>query len=229
MTPPHSTPPVRQTAHQVALDHVRTHLSNGTLKPDDRIRQEQLADELGTSVIPIREALKTLQAEGLIRYVPHRGFHVARLSVDELSETYLIRRLLEDEIVRIAAPRLRDEHFATLSASIDEMESAAADGNIGAMIAANRRFHFTIFEAADRPRMVDFIRILWQTTDSYRSMYYAESGARRRVNDEHRSIVEALRAHDVERAVRELDQHRQHAVADLERRLEPTPREPEQS
>lgn len=212
----------------MALEHLRAQLSDGTLRPDDRIRQEQLAAELGTSVIPVREALKTLQAEGLIRYVPHRGFHVARLSLDELSETYLIRRLLEDEIVRIAAPRLHDEHLATLGAAIDEMAAHAAAGDIGAMIAANRRFHFTIFEAADRPRMVDFIRILWQTTDSYRSMYYAEGSARRRVNDEHRSIVEALRAHDVERAVHELDQHRQHAVADLERRLEPAPKQREQ-
>jgi DNA-binding GntR family transcriptional regulator len=229
MTPSPSSPPPRQTAQQVALEHLRARLSDGTLRPDDRIRQEQLAAELGTSVIPVREALTTLQAEGLIRYVPHRGFHVARLSLDELSETYLIRRLLEDEIVRIAAPRLRDEHVATLTDALDEMERLADEGDISSMITANRQFHFTIFEAAERPRMVDFIRILWQTTDSYRSMYYAESTARRRVNDEHRSIVEALAAHDVERAVRELDQHREHAVADLGRRLESASQEQEPS
>ena len=221
MTSSPASPRPRQTAQQHALDHVRSLLAAGTLKPDDRIRQEQLASQLGTSVIPVREALKTLQAEGLIRYVPHRGFHVTRLSVDELTETYLIRRLLEDEIVRIAADRLEEHHFDVLEESLQEMERLAPEGDVAAMIEANRRFHFTIFEAADRPRMVDFIRILWQTTDSYRSMYYAELEARERVNHEHRSIVEALAAHDVDRAVHELDQHRQHAVIDLGTRLDP--------
>lgn len=220
---PGTQPPPRQTAQQHALAHVRSLLATGALKPDDRIRQEQLASQLGTSVIPVREALKTLQAEGLIRYVPHRGFHVTRLSLDELTETYLIRRLLEDEIVRIAAGRLEQHHFDALDEALADMERLAPEGDIAAMIEANRRFHFTIFEAADRPRMVDFIRILWQTTDSYRSMYYAEPEARQRVNDEHRSIVEALAANDVDRAVQELDRHRQHAVADLGSRLDPAP------
>ena len=219
-TPP-STPssPTRPTAHEVALAALRTRLAAGTLGPGDRIRQEQLAAELGTSVIPVREALSTLQAEGLVRYVPHRGYRVATLSLDELSETYEIRRLLEDEVVRLATPRLDDGHLALLRDAAEEMESLASGADVAAMIAANRRFHFTLYDVAERPRMVDFIRILWQTTDAYRSLYYGQDTARHRVNDEHRSILEALGAHDTERAVRELHAHRQHAVDDLALRL----------
>jgi DNA-binding GntR family transcriptional regulator len=207
----------------VALAALRAQLSSGALRPGDRIHQEQVAAELGTSVVPVREALSTLQAEGLVRYVPHRGYRVASLSLEELSETYLIRRLLEDEIVRIATPQLHEEHIAVLRTAADDMEILAASGDVAAMIEANRRFHFTLFEAAGRPRMVDFIRILWQTTDAYRSMYYGQDGALQRVNHEHRSIIEALEVGDVDRAVRELEEHRQHAVADLESRLRASP------
>jgi DNA-binding GntR family transcriptional regulator len=219
--PPPPSPRQRATAQQIALEHVRTLISRGFLKPDDRIRQEQLAAELGCSVIPVREALKTLEAEGQVRYEPHRGYHVARLSLDELTETYLIRQLLEDEVVRVAAPRLRELHFAVLEKAMEVMESASGRRDVDAMIAANREFHFAIFSAAERPRMVDFIRMLWQSTDAYRSIYYTDAAARTRVDKEHRSIVDALRAGDVDRAVVELDRHRGHAVAALANRLDP--------
>jgi len=213
-------PARRATAQQVALEHIRELIASGRLQPDARIRQERLASELGTSVIPVREALKTLEAEGQVRYAPHRGFQVTRLSLDELTETYLIRRLLEDEIVRIAAPLLDDGRYARLEDLMGAMEAASATGDTLAMIAANRDFHFTIFGAARHPRMEDFIRMLWQSTDAYRSVYYTDRRARDRVNDEHRSIVAALRAGDVERAVHELDEHRGHAVAALADRLD---------
>lgn len=209
------SPPRRATAQQLALEHLRDLISRGFLSPDDRIRQEQLASDLGTSVIPVREALKTLEAEGLVRYAPHRGYQVARLSLDELTETYLIRRLLEDEIVRIAAPLLDDDIYRRLEANMDDMEKASAQGDVRTMIEANRDFHFTIFGAADKPRMVDFIRMLWQSTDAYRSMYYNDVTARERVNTEHRSIVEALRRGEIERVLDELHRHREHAVKRL--------------
>lgn len=217
---PSPAPARRLTAQQAALAHLRELIASGRLKPDARIRQEQLAAELGTSVIPVREALKTLEAEGQVRYAPHRGYQVARLSLEELTETYLIRRLLEDEIVRIAAPLLGDDDFAELDRLMATMERASATGDSTAMIAANRDFHFTIFATARHPRMEDFIRMLWQSTDAYRSVYYTDGRARDRVNHEHRSIVAALRAGDVDRAVRELDEHRGHAVAALAERLD---------
>ncbi|GAA1956412.1 GntR family transcriptional regulator [Nocardioides panacihumi] len=214
------TPARRATAQQIALQHIRELLASGHLKPDDRIRQEQLAAELGTSVIPVREALKTLEAEGQLRYAPHRGYQVTRLSLEELSETYLIRRLLEDEIVRIAAPLIDEELYAELDRLMDAMEAASAAGDTLAMIGANRDFHFAIFGAARHPRMEDLIRMLWQSTDAYRSVYYTDPHARVRVNHEHRSIVDALRSGDVDRAVLELDEHRGHAIAALTERLD---------
>lgn len=201
------------------LDHVRQLISTGTLKPDDRIRQEQLAEELATSVVPVREALKILEAEGMVQYVPHRGYSVTRLSLPELTETYLARRLLEDEVVRLGAPKLTADDFSALEQAMDAMEKAGDAGDIGAMIEANKTFHFLIFAAAQMPLMANYIRMLWQSTDAYRAFYYGEGAARDRVHAEHRRIVEALRDGDVERAIAELHQHREHAVKALSARL----------
>lgn len=219
MTPKPPVPHRRATSQQIALEHIRDLITQGFLKPDARVRQEQLAADLGFSVIPVREALKTLEAEGQVRYEPHRGYQVVRLSLDELTETYLIRKLLENEIVRIAAPRLTEEHFAVLDTAMETMEAVRHSDDVEIMIEANREFHFTIFGAAGKPRMVDFIRMLWHSTDSYRSLYYTDAAARKRVDAEHRSIVEALRTSDVDRAILELEEHRGHAVASLASRL----------
>jgi DNA-binding GntR family transcriptional regulator len=99
------------------------------------------------------------------------------------------------------------------------MESAEDAGDVAAMISANYDFHFTIFDAAGRPRMVEIIRLLWQSTDAYRTLYYTEAAARRREHDEHTDIMDRLRAGRVADAIRLLDEHRQHAVADLSSRF----------
>lgn len=219
MTPNRPGTPRRPTSQQVALEHLRGLISQGHLQPDDRIRQEQIAADLGSSVIPVREALKTLEAEGQVRYEPHRGYHVARLSLQELTETYRIRQLLEDELVRVATPLLTDRHFSALEDAMSSMESASRVGDVTSMVESNRLFHFAIFSAADMPRMVDIVRILWQSTDAYRSLYYADPEARQRVDREHRSIVSALRARNSTQANEELHRHREHAVDSLARRL----------
>jgi DNA-binding GntR family transcriptional regulator len=208
-------PPRRATAQQIALEHIRDLISRGFLAPDARIRQEQLAADLGSSVIPVREALKTLEAEGQVVYEPHRGYQVRRLGLAELVETYRLRELLEDEAVRLAVPRMDESSFEVLENAMAVMESASGQADLVTMTESNRLFHFTIFAAADMPRMTDFIRQLWQSTDAYRYRYYADGSHRTRVNDEHRQIVDALRERDTERVVALVGAHREAAVISL--------------
>jgi DNA-binding GntR family transcriptional regulator len=203
------------TAQEAALAHLRSKIAGGVLRPDDRIGQEQIALELGSSVIPVREALKILEAEGQVVYAPHRGYHVARLSLKDLVEAYRIRELLEDEAVRVAVPRLADGDLDHLEEAMADVERAAAAADVVAMTAANRRFHFTLFDAADMPRLTNFIRMLWQSTDPYRSRYYADPVSCRAVNEEHRAVVAALLTRDAETAVAVLRAHRDHAIERL--------------
>lgn len=212
-----SRPP---TAQQFVLAEVRRAITSGELRPGAAIRQEALAERLAVSRVPLREALKTLQGEGLVSYRAHRGYRVAELSMADLREVYRLREILEAEAVRAAVPLLDAVVFAELDAAQAAVEQAAEREAVAEMAAANRRFHFTLFEAARMPRLARIIGTLWDSTDAYRSLYYTGEDNRRHVVAEHRAALAALRAGDAEGAVRWFDRHRAAAVETLAGRLE---------
>lgn len=101
------------------------------------------------------------------------------------------------------------------------MERTGEAGDITAMAAANRRFHFTLIEASAMPRLTRLITTLWDATDAYRSLYYGQSRNREHAVHEHRAVIEALRAGDTDEALRRLDRHRDRAVTALQDILAP--------
>ncbi|AXK31975.1 GntR family transcriptional regulator [Streptomyces armeniacus] len=203
------------TAQQFVLGELRRAITSGELRPGEPIRQDALAADLDVSRVPLREALKILEGEGLVVHRAHRGYSVTELSLADLEEVYRIRELLEAEAVRQAAARLGPELLARLEEAQREVERAGAAGDVADMAAANRRFHFALVEESRMPRLIRLIGTLWDATDAYRSLYYAEEPNRERVVREHHAVIEALRAGDAETAVRWLDEHRAHAVAAL--------------
>lgn len=208
------------TVQHAALAWLRGELASGAFKPGQRLRQEVLARDAGVSIPPVREALKTLEAEGQVVYVPRRGYHVADLSLSELEEAYRIRELLETEAVRRAVGAISREDVGRMRAALKDMEQAHRAGDVVALSVANRTFHFTLFDGAEMPRMAEMIRILWDSTDRYRSFYYSTNQHRRTVNSEHRAIMTAVSRGDVETAVRLLREHREHALDALRLALE---------
>jgi DNA-binding GntR family transcriptional regulator len=200
------------TVQHATLLWLRDQIAGGRFRPGTQLRQELLAREFGVSVPPVREALKTLEAEGQVVYAPHRGYFVASLNYDEVTENYRIRDLLESEAVRRSVAAISKAELARMSDAIKDMERFHRKVDLTALTAANRRFHFTLFDTAGMPRMAEIIRVLWEQTDRYRSVYYSTGENRRRANDEHRAILDAVRSHDGEHAVHLLRQHRQHAL-----------------
>lgn len=210
-TPPRTTRAV-VTAQEVALTDLRERIASGILHPGQQLRQELIASELGLSVVPVREALKTLEAEGQVVYAPHRGYFVARLDFREFVEAYRIRELLEDEAVRRGLPLLVDEDISRMQEAIDDIDGFSQSKDIMSVNAANRRFHFTLFDAADMPRLTNFIRILWEMTEPYRSLYIADATHRQLVNDEHKAILDAVRERSVNDVIKLLREHRDNTM-----------------
>ena len=207
------------TVQHATLVWLREQIATGALTPGAQLRQEPLAATFGVSVPPVREALKTLEAEGQVVYAPHRGYFVARLSVPELVENYRIRELLETEAIQRAVPVVGEPDVVRMREAIRDMERAHRVADVFALTQANRRFHFTLFDAAGMPRMAELIRMLWEATDRYRSVYFATPRHRRRVNAEHRSIVDAVVRRDTVAAVELLREHREHALEALRHAL----------
>lgn len=200
------------TAQEFVLGELRRMIATGDLRAGEQIKQDALAEQLGTSRVPLREALKILEGEGQVTYHPHRGYFVAELSADDLVEVYRIRRLLEDEAVSIAIPKLGDADIAALERAMAAVEQAGDNGDIGELTRANREFHFMLIEVAGMPRLTRLIRQLWDATDAYRSVYFAEPVNRIKVEREHRQIMDAIRERDIPRTIALMNTHRDHAV-----------------
>ena len=201
------------TAQEAVLTELRRAIVSGELRAGEQVLQDSLAERFGVSRVPLREALKILEGEGQVVYRPHRGYFVAELDVDDLREVYRIRDLLESEAVRVGAPAITSDDLARLADAAAAVDRADAAGDLVAMTAANRRFHFIIIEAAGMPRLARLIRILWDSTDAYRALYYVDRGHRTQVHVEHEAVIKGLEARDTDLVVQLLHDHREHAVA----------------
>ncbi|MBO0677215.1 GntR family transcriptional regulator [Mycolicibacterium sp. S2-37] len=203
-----------KTAQQAVAEALRRDITTGKLAPGSWIVQEALAEQFGMSRIPVREALKTLEAEEYITYVPHSGYRVAKLGLEDLLEVFRLRDILEEELIRDAMPRVTDEVIEAMRAQMAEMDRAAAAGDLIAVGVANRQFHFLTFEVSRMARTKRLVTQLWNTADAYRPLY-AHLMDLAKVNHEHILLVDAMAARDVEAVVAINHQHRSHAVDHL--------------
>lgn len=196
------------SAQHAVLDELRLWIHNGRLQPGAKVLQEDVAAELGTSVVPVREALKTLQSEGLLVHHPNRGFFVTKLSEEELIELCSIRSALESLAVTKAMASLDDSALARMDELIVAMEDADHRDEIDRLIRLDRAFHFTLFAASHSPQLLRMIDMTWDQSDAYRSAFFVDTSHRAATHREHRHIVEATRDGDAETVCALLDRHR---------------------
>ena len=204
-----------QTTPAHALDWLRAAIVAGELRPGQRIAQEDVAERIGISVAPVREALRVLEQEGQVTYLPRRGYFVTELRIADLEEIYALRCVLEDRAVRHVLPTLDDDARQRLALAARDCVDAAYAGDVAAGLEANRRFHFTLLDAPDRPHTARVIRQLWDATEAYRALYYNSADERAAAADAHDRIMDAVADRDADRLVAELDEHRERALAVL--------------
>lgn len=180
---------------------LRELIITGDLKPGQALRQRDLADRFGVSPTPVREALRRLESEGLVRYDAHRGSTVIEADVGGLQEKFRIRAALEGLAASLAAPKISaddiielesyNERLADTSLSADEVNDI------------NRTLHFRVYEMAGSPLLLALMRLLWQSFPHGPQVHRprAESVA------EHKQLIEALRRHDANAAQEITQQH----------------------
>lgn len=186
-----------QTATDYAVTQVRALLISGALAPGTRIDQGKLAETLGVSLVPIREALGRLQSAGLVQIVPHRGVFVSSVSAEELVDIYTVREILEEQAARLAVSRLSEEDVEALAGLANAMAAAVKAKDHELLLQHNRELHFTIYRAAGRPHMLQVIERLWDVSARYAHMQLRAVPERpMQAMFEVRRIVEACRQHD---------------------------------
>ena len=163
----------------------------------------------------MREALRILEREGQLTYRPRRGYVVTELKIADLEEIYGLRGLLEERAARAALPRVGELDLEAIHAAARACARAVAAADVVVQLEANRRFHFAILEPAGQPHLLGLIRLLWDSTEAYRALYYGSAQERRRSLRAHDRIVAAVLAGDGDRLISELDAHRDRALVVL--------------
>lgn len=198
------TGPIHKTKTEVALERVREAILRGDLKPGERLTLPQLSTALGMSSTPIREALRALEAEGLVKSEPHRKFVVANLTAADADEIYMLRAPMESLATRLAVNRLTEDDLEQLESLHSEMARAAADHDDARLTRANADWHLTLYAASDRKHLVRLILQLWMPfhwSGRWLGQRRAESLA------EHGRIMDAIRARDADNAARLMHEH----------------------
>lgn len=198
--------------------HLRDQILRGDFSPGARIRQEDLAAEHRSSRIPAREALRILEAEGLVTRVANAGAWVSQLSLAECQELYLVRERLEPLLLAMNAPLLADKELDSLDVLATRMETASADG----FLHMDREFHLAMYAKAETTMLRDAVVHLWNRTQHYRRAFVAAAHARRdaSAHHDHHLIVSALRRQDADEAAEIISRHVRRTRLELARHPE---------
>src|SRR4051812_44414703 len=183
---------VLPTRAGIVADQLRQMIKSGELPPGTRLRQAEFAERFGVSTTPVREAFVTLAREGLLRQDAHRGVVVFGPSVEELGEVYEIRAVLEPLATQRATKHLSDDDLGELERILAKMRDAEPER----YLELNSEFHARLYRAAGRPRLVEMINGLRESSASYIGMNIDQydSAYRAQTQAEHQEIFAALRA-----------------------------------
>ena len=211
-------------ASQRIADSLRTAILDGSYQPGERIRQEDLATRSGASRIPVREALRMLDSEGLVTLIANSGAWVSKLTLDECVESYLIRERLEPLLLRRSMPRLDAATVDRLGRLADDMESKAG---VEAFLRADREFHLSSYAGAASGQTWYIIARLWNTTQHCRREF-TRRAVRGDPGDsglavshlEHRLLLDCVRRSDPDDAERVLVTHIRRTRLELEKHPE---------
>ena len=195
----------RQSITENTTAAVRRMILDGELRDGSPIHQEDLAAELGVSRIPVREALRQLATEGLVKLNPYRSAEVSALSMEELIERIELRLWIEPKLIRIAIERITDAQIAKVASILREYDSGEKP-NWRSWADINCRFHVAMYEPSGRGLAVAFSERLLKETGRYRTRMLRRSGLAKAC-EEHAALLEQFRRRDPNRGASLLRQH----------------------
>ncbi|GAA3696239.1 GntR family transcriptional regulator [Arthrobacter ginkgonis] len=204
------TPPVALTKSAYAYDEIRRRILTGEIPQGSVLSQAQMAQEIGVSTTPLREALRRLAAEGMVQLESHRDARVTPLTADEARDLYLIRESLDPMAAGLAAASRTDGDIADIRESLKRLTPLSAAADLEAMT-AHREFHRAIYTASHSPLLIGILEGLWDKADRYRQVglnsQKDSAKDRARVQKEHEEIADAVIAGDADRARESMQRH----------------------
>uniref|UniRef100_A6VRB4 Transcriptional regulator, GntR family n=1 Tax=Marinomonas sp. (strain MWYL1) TaxID=400668 RepID=A6VRB4_MARMS len=198
---------VRQSFPDIIAADLRQRILSGDLAEGELIRQELLAEEYDVSRMPIREALKRLDAEGLVVFTNNRGATVTKHTLEEIAEIFDVRMMLEVDLFTRAIPLMQDEHFELCEALLKEMELSYQSGDVAAWGPLNARFHSALYAASDRKLTSNLLERASLQSNRYVSMHIDQLNKSQSAQQDHRDLLALARLGDVQCAADKLRSH----------------------
>ena len=191
----------------VVFNTLRRAILRGELKPGERLMEIQLANKLGVSRTPIREAIRKLELEGLVLMIPRRGAEVAEITEKNLRDVLEVRCALEELAVQLACDRMDAEGLVRLKEAAEKFREVLDSDDITQIAQADVLFHDVIYTATDNKRLIQLLNNLREQMYRYRIEYLKDVKARRSLVEEHDALWEALKERDLERAQMIMREH----------------------
>ena len=192
---------------EMVYESLRDAIVNQVLKPGERLMETELADEMGVSRTPVREAIRKLELEGYVVMIPRKGAYVAGLSIKDINEVFEIRGALEALAVGLAASRATEEEIEEMELNLTLEANHFESSDLLKTIEVDTKFHEIIYKASKNTRLLGMIKELRDQVQRFRTTTLAVPGRMKFALDEHRKIVEAIAARDVARAKKAAVEH----------------------
>lgn len=204
-----------QPLREVVCESLRDAIRRGVLKPGERLMEIQLAEELGVSRTPVREAIRKLELEGYVVMMPRRGTYVANMSIRDISEIFEIRTALESLSNGLAAERITPEELEHLQRLLVMISSYIETKDMDKIVETDIEFHDLLYHAARNSRLVGIISNLRDQLTRFRTLSMSYPGRLEATLDEHRTIVEAIAQGDGRAAKKAAEKHMENSEKTL--------------
>ena len=203
----------------VVFNTLREAILKGELQPGERLMEIALANRLGVSRTPVREAIRKLELEGLVIMTPRKGAQVAKITEKDLNDVLEVRLGLEALVMELACQRIDEEHLKKIETYMHEFASRINDDDVTQMAEADVQFHEVIYDATNNRRLIQMISNLREQMYRYRVEYLKDLESRELIVEEHKEIYESMRDKDFKRAYESVKMHIQNQQAAIVKTL----------
>ncbi|QIR14863.1 GntR family transcriptional regulator [Shewanella aestuarii] len=206
-------PIIHKTRTQLVVEALRERILSGDIKGGEPLRQSAIAEQLNVSRIPVREALVQLEAEGLVKFEPHKGATATVLSVEQVTELFELRAMIESDLLAKAIPNLQASDLSEAESVLEALETAfKRKDSVASWSVLNTQFHTCLYKAANRPHTLEVVNGLNTNCDRYIRLQLLLTGGIPTAEREHRVLLELCKSQDIDKATLLLREHILHAA-----------------
>ena len=196
---------------EIVFESLREAIIQGRLKPGERLMEIQLAEEMGVSRTPVREAIRKLELEGFVVMLPRKGAYVASFSVKDIVDIFEVRAALEGLAASLAAQRATPEELEEMERAVLQIYEVSNGQNLGILVEKDTNFHELIYKSSRNQRLVQIVTHLKEQIQRFRTTSLAVPGRGKHTVEEHKGIIEAISERNIELAASLAREHIENA------------------